>query len=408
MRRRVEEALDLLGIAEIRSRPLLSISAGQQQRVAIAAALTKQPRVLVLDEPTSALDPSAAEEVLAALTRLVDDLGTTLLVAEHRLERVAQYPDRVVWLPARAVPPRVGSAQQVLADATIAPPVVALARLAGWSPPPLSVRDARRVAGPLRSSLAAAVPARANSRAGAPIAAVRRLAAGYAEAPVLREVSLELHAGEVTAVMGRNGAGKSTLLRCLVGLHRPDRGEVRVTGRVGLVPQQPTDLLYSETVARECRAADRDAGAAPGTTQALLDLLAPGLPATAHPRDLSEGQRLCLALAVVLAAAPRLLLLDEPTRGLDYPAKTRLVTVLRRVAGDGHAVVLVTHDVELAAEAADRVVVLAGGETVTDGPAAEVLTASAAFAPQVAKVLSPVALLTTSDVRLALAAAGKR
>ncbi|MFC9248687.1 ABC transporter ATP-binding protein, partial [Streptomyces sp. NPDC057136] len=158
MRRRVEETLDLLGLAELRDRPIATLSGGQQQRVAIGSVLTSHPKVLVLDEPTSALDPAAAEEVLAVLQRLVHDLGTTVLMAEHRLERVVQYADQVILLPSPGAAPVTGTPQDVMAISPVHPPVVALGRLAGWSPLPLSVRDARRGAGALRARLADAVP----------------------------------------------------------------------------------------------------------------------------------------------------------------------------------------------------------------------------------------------------------
>ncbi|WP_309140444.1 ATP-binding cassette domain-containing protein, partial [Streptomyces sp. PKU-EA00015] len=168
MRRRVEETLDLLGLAELRDRPIATLSGGRQQRVAIGSVLTTHPKVLVLDEPTSALDPAAAEEVLAVLQRLVHDLGTTVLMAEHRLERVVQYADRVVLLPGRGLPPVVGDPASVMAVSPVHPPVVALGRAAGWSPVPLSVRDARRASGGLRERLAGAFPHPAPSRTGAP------------------------------------------------------------------------------------------------------------------------------------------------------------------------------------------------------------------------------------------------
>src|SRR6185312_12089982 len=149
MRKRVEETLDLLGLASLRDRPLATLSGGQQQRVAIGAALTAHPRILVLDEPTSALDPGAAEDVLAAVQRLVHDLGMTVVIAEHRLERVAQYADQALLLPQG----KIGDVGEVLAAAPVAPPVVRLAQVAGWSPVPVSVRDARRLAAPLRARL---------------------------------------------------------------------------------------------------------------------------------------------------------------------------------------------------------------------------------------------------------------
>ncbi|MCP2261192.1 energy-coupling factor transport system ATP-binding protein [Streptoalloteichus tenebrarius] len=411
MRRRVEETLDLLGLAEVRARPVTALSAGQQQRVALAAAFAAQPALLVLDEPTSALDPPAAEEVLAAVQRLVHDLGTTVLLAEHRLERVAQFADSALLVPGAGRPPVVGGTAEVLADAPVAPPVVELSRLLGWDPVALSVRDARRRAAALRLP---APPPTPRAEAGEVVASARGLVARHGPVPALRGVDLDLRSGEVVALMGRNGAGKSTLLSCLAGLHRPRSGRVMVGEAdparlrrrdvarvVGLVPSEPADLLLADRVDRECAAADREAGATPGHTAALLAELVPGIPADAHPRELSCGQRLALALAVLLARAPRLLLLDEPTRGLDYPAKRRAADVLRRLADDDRAVLLVTHDVELAAQVADRVVVLAEGEVITDAPAAEALAASPAFAPQVAKVFAPTPYLTVDHVRRA-------
>jgi len=419
MRRRVEETLDLLGIADLRTRPIGTLSGGQRQRVAIGAALTSHPRVLVLDEPTSALDPQGAEDVLAALQRLVHDLGLTVVVAEHRLERVVQYADQVVELTG-AGRLRSGTPQAVMETCAIAPPVVELGRLAGWDPLPLSVRDARRQASPLREHLAGQhAPQRAVTSEGPLLADVTDLRLRYGAVTALRGVDLAVRGGEVVALMGRNGAGKSSLLGALVGLTRPQTGTARVGGldprredperllrAVGLVPQQPGDLLYETSVAAECAQADRDAGVPAGSTAALLARLADDVDPAAHPRDLSEGQRLLLALSIVLTARPRLVLLDEPTRGLDYAAKRRLVAVLGELVRDGHGAVLATHDVELVAEVATRVVILADGEVVADGPAPAVLAGSPAFAPQVAKVLAPAPWLCVQDVAEALERAG--
>ena len=417
MRKRVEETLDLMGLAEVRDRPVADLSGGQQQRVAIGSVLTTHPRVLVLDEPTSALDPLAAEEVLATLQRLVHDLGLTVVLAEHRLERVVQYADRLVLVPGGGGAVVHGEPGDVLRDAPVAPPVVELGRVAGWRPLPLSVRDARRRAAPLREQLADVEPPAREVLGGATVAATRDLVASYGRVAALRGVTATLAGGEVVALMGRNGAGKSTLLKALVGMKRPTSGTVEVDGlapadlkpaallrHVGLVPQVPADLLYAPTVGAECEHADRDARVPAGTTAALFEVLSPGVPVGQHPRDLSEGQRLTLALAIVLAARPPLLLLDEPTRGLDYTAKHRLVEILRDLAEQGHAVLLATHDVELVAEVATRVLVMAEGELVADGPTADVVVSSPAFAPQVAKVMAPQRWLTPTEVAVALAA----
>jgi len=310
MRKRVEETLDLLGLAELRGRSLVQLSGGQQQRVAIGSVLTTHPRVLVLDEPTSALDPLAAEDVLSTLQRLVHDLGLTVVLAEHRLERVVQHADRIIWLPGDGAVPVDGDPADVLARTPIAPPVVELGRAAGWSPLPLTVRDARRRSSDLRARLADVAPPDHLAPAVGELACESHdLVAGYQRRVVLNGINLTVRTGELVALMGRNCAGKSTLLRVIAGLHPPRTGEVYAE-RAALVPQVASDLLYASTVADECRGSDRDAGVAPGATRALLDRLAPGLPDDRHPRDLSEGQKLTLALAVVLVGATSLVLLD--------------------------------------------------------------------------------------------------
>ena len=393
MRRRVEETLDLLGIAELRARDLRTLSGGQQQRVAIGSVLTMHPRLLVLDEPTSALDPTAAEEVLATLTRLVHDLGVSVLLAEHRLERVVPFADRMCLMTG-AGQVHVGEPGELLVDSPVAPPIVELGRAAGWHPLPLSVRDARRRARGLAERLEP--PVEAVEAAVDPAVGVRGLSVVHGRSVAVREVDLSLGSGRVTALMGRNGAGKSSLLWAIQGSGRRSGGRVSVGGQdpadltaaqrrglVGLVPQNAADLLYLETVAEECRAADGGTGAC----RALLDRLVPGIADDHHPRDLSEGQRLALALALVLTTRPRVLLLDEPTRGLDYAAKRVLAGVLRGLSAEGHAGVVATHDVEFVAQVADDVVVLADGDVVSSGPVRRVVAESPSFAPQVTKVL---------------------
>ncbi|QGN59417.1 ATP-binding cassette domain-containing protein [Nostocoides sp. HKS02] len=415
MRRRVEETLDLMGLADVRHRPLADLSGGQQQRVAIGAVLAAGPRILVLDEPTSALDPVAAEDVLATLHRLVHDLGITVVVAEHRLERVIHHADRVVLLESGRVSGLLDPAEAMV-HSPVFPPVIALGRALEWNPLPLSVRDARRRARELRGSLPAPAPVIGRSHLpAAPVATLERVSVRRGAVVALRQVDLSVRPTEVVALMGRNGAGKSTLLSSLVGQLQPTSGRVRlgdldparsapsqIVRRAGLVPQDPSLILYAESVADELAAADRDFGLPAGSTSAVLDRIAPLTGRDQHPRDLSEGQRVSLALAVILASAPPLVLLDEPTRGLDYAAKRRLVQVLAELAAQGHAVVLATHDVELAAEVATRVVIVAEGEVVADGPATAVLAGSPAFAPQVAKILHPLPFLTVDDVVAAL------
>jgi len=432
MRTRVEETLDILDLADLRDRPLRTLSGGQQQRVAIGSVLATGVRVLVLDEPTSALDPVSSEEVLAALLRLVHDLGLTVIIAEHRLERVASYADRLILIEGGRV--REGDTRDMMATSPLIPPVVALGRVAGFTQVPLSVREARRMAEPLRHTLAGKDPGQyrrippaegkssVHWELSAPAAHLdsenprsglrtKNLRVSYGHTIAVKDVSIHLPQGKITVLMGRNGSGKSSLLWALTGVQPTESGSFsvngtplekespgKVRGHIRLVPQTASDLIYLPTVDAECQAADRESGCEPGLCWRILEALAPAIDPVTHPRDLSEGQKLCLVLAVQLTARPQVILLDEPTRGLDYPAKASLAQILAEMAGEGRTVGVVTHDVEFAAEVADQIIVMATGEVIQWGTAAEVLGTSALFAPQVAKVLYPDPWLTPYQV----------
>lgn len=408
MRKRVEETLDLMGIAALRRRPLADLSGGQQQRVAIAAVLAAQPRVVVLDEPTSALDPTAAQDVLSAVTTLVHEVGLTVVLAEHRLERVIQVADQVAWLPGDGSVVH-GPSAEVLARCDVVPPLAALAHRLGWPQVPTSVRDARRRVQRERITIGDPPPA-GRLPAGEPVASLTGLGVRYGDVVAVDAVDLQLAAGTVVALMGRNGAGKSSLMWAMQGAV-PSSGVVEVAGTdprtlpanevghlVTLVPQSAADLLYLPTVAAECRQADDESGVPAGTTAAALTRLGVELPGDRHPRDLSEGQQLALVLAIQLAGRPKVLLLDEPTRGLDYTMKAQLARIVGRLAAGGTCVVISTHDVEFAAAATGRAIIMADADIVADGPTRAVLTSSPAFSPQMAKVFHPSAVLTPDEV----------
>jgi len=413
MRKRVEEILDLLALAPLRNRAISTLSGGEQQRLAIGSALVMHPKILVLDEPTSALDPIAAEEVLSIIHRLVHDLSLTVVIAEHRLERVIGFADRIIHIAGDGQA-EIDIPENILKKSDIAPPIVHLSRALDLDVIGLSVRDVRRMTEDVRrvgtenpQSLKVQTPKAIS---------IKGLSISYGSHQALKDIDSIVFEGEIVALMGRNGAGKSSLLQSIVGVKAIDRGEISIFGQepmslkgairratVGYIPQEPSDLLYAQSVAQECSQADRDNGIASGSTFALLQDLVPSISEKTHPRDLSEGQRLALALAVVLSAKPRALILDEPTRGLDYQSKSLLIQILKEFAGQpGKCVVIATHDVELVAELADRVIFLSEGEVVADGPTIDILLASPAFAPQVAKVMSPRRWLTVKDVIRAL------
>lgn len=400
MRRRVEEVLDALGVAHLRDRSPATLSGGERQRCALAGALASGPQVLVLDEPTSMLDPQGADDVMAALRRLNDDLGTTVLLAEHRLERAGPLADRALVVEAGMVVAD-GQPSQVLATLVGAPPVTHLGRLLGWDPPPLTVRDARAA---LRrhgvpDALAAALqlpPAPTTAEPGDLLVAAHGVSVAHGARTVLRPMDLEVHQGEIVAVLGRNGAGKTSLLRVLAAAQGTSSGTLEARVPVAYVPQEPDSLLFSTTVRGEVTATlDLLGRKDPAAVDRWLDRLRLHDLAERHPRSLSVGQRQRVAIAAVAVGDAPVLVLDEPTRGIDATSRAALESALTDHAAAGGAVVLATHDIELAARVATRVVVLGDGEVVAQGGAREVLAGSL-FAPQVLRVLPP--LLTVDEV----------
>jgi energy-coupling factor transport system ATP-binding protein len=406
MHDRVTDVLELLRLLPLRDRSLDTLSGGERQRVAIAAALVLRPRVLVLDEPTSQLDPLAAEELLQTLVALNREHKLTIVLAEHRMERILPHATRIIHLPGPCQPIIDGSPRKALAQMDLVPPLVDLAKRLDWNPLPLTVEEARALLPPLlrtrqsdrrvrwaqgrsASCIENAERASSSTSLGQPLLQAQDVHVSYGSNKVLQGLTLQAYPGELLALMGDNGSGKTTLLRCLVGLVSPQRGRITLEGKsihgrstaelcqnVGYLPQNPDDLLFANTVREEIEVTLYNLGLEdhpPITPDDLLQRLGLADYADAYPRDLSVGQRQRVALGAVTVTRPRLLLLDEPTRGMDYQAKRDLVRLLRSWQDEGTAVLLVTHDVELIAEAADRVAVLAQGRIVRQGCPADVL-----------------------------------
>ncbi len=416
MRIRVEEVLDLLGLAQLRNRPIHTLSGGERQRVAIATALVFRPSVLLLDEPTSQLDPQSAEDVLRALVRLNEDLALTVVLAEHRLERILSYVDRVTYLESGRITIDA-PARQAAERMPVSPPLVELAQLRHWRPIPLTIKEARQHAA--RDSARAMPDQPSSEQSGGPrhgpstaLLTIDQLGFAYNGQPTLKNVTLEVQSGEAVALVGRNGSGKTTLLKCVVGLLPQHSGNIQINGRsaarravadicreVGYLPQNPDDLLYAETVHQELEATLDNHGLTiePVEIDRWLDNLGLEDVADRYPRDLSIGQRQRVALGAVTVTRPPIVLLDEPTRGLDGMAKKALVRVLRQWLDEGTGILLVTHDVELVAMIADRTVMLSDGEVIADGQTHTVLGASPQFAPQIARLFPGQGWLTVDD-----------
>ena len=415
--RRVEEALDTLGIAHLRREPLAGLSGGEKQKAAIAAVLALHPRVLVLDEPSSELDPKSAEELLSAVAHLNEELGITIVLVEHRLDRVVQYADRLVVLRDGSVvadgsPRLVLRSEELPASGVGVPPVARLVTELGRrgvqiNEIPVTVKEARNILGPLLGAGNLKGHRDEPIHQGAELVTVEDLWHRYDEgSPALRGVSLKLRGGEMLAVMGRNASGKTTLVKHFNGLLKPWKGKVRVAGTdtrdatvaelartVGFVFQNPNDHLFADTVEQEILFTLNHLGIGSPEAQERLEQALRRFGLTeyrAHyPRALSGGERQRVALASVIAAQPRVLVLDEPTRGMEYGLKRSLMEFLYEYRREGNAVVLVTHDVETSAAHADRVLLLSEGQVVAEGPTRQVLSEALLFSPQVNRLTQP-------------------
>jgi energy-coupling factor transporter ATP-binding protein EcfA2 len=407
--RGVEEVALALGIDHLLERPTRELSGGEKQRVALAAALVGRPRLLLLDEPTSQLDPAAGDELISLLRRLNHDWELTILLAEHRLERCLTEVDRVIALAGGRLA-HDGDPGSFLRWAERSAPALQtpgarLFSLAGLGEAPTGVRAARtalRARGLLPATDARGPLPAGDARDAAPGGGAgeraRRLLCGGGRRPpaqaalslrgvwhelqrgpaILRAVELVLAPGERVALMGRNGSGKSTLLRHAAGLMTPTRGTVARSGRVALLLQNPGDYLVHARV--------RDEASAPALAGAGLGDLG-----ERDPRDLSGGERQRLALAVVCdtgGGPPAVLALDEPTRGMDREAKEQLASAIEHRAAQGQAVIVATHDPELAARCAERVVLMAQGQVIADGPASELLSGGWYFATETSRILA--------------------
>jgi energy-coupling factor transporter ATP-binding protein EcfA2 len=424
--RRIEEALDTVGIAALRFRRLQELSGGEKQKVAIASILALHPQVLVLDEPTSELDPQSAEEVLRIMERLNDELGITIVLVEHRLDRVVHLVDRMLVIDngvllANGRPREIMNAGGPKGLSIGVPPVV---RLMQWLQEddisadelPLTVKEARLK---LRKTLGKVKTATfcENGLKTPPVIKVEKLWFAYGERAVLRDISLMVNEGEFIAVMGRNASGKTTLVKHLNGLLRPSRGRVTVCGgdarkksiaelsrNVGYIFQNPNDHLFADTVEEEIAFGLKNRGMKPDIIARSVEWMLErfGLSQYRHtyPRYLSGGEKQRLALASVLVSEPEIIVLDEPTRGMDFTLKQELTAFLNEYRRHGHAVIMVTHDVEMVSECADRVILLSEGQVIVDGSKREVLSKALLFSPQINRLAQALSSHGIADTTL--------
>ncbi|HSL26322.1 MAG TPA: energy-coupling factor transporter ATPase [Acidimicrobiia bacterium] len=400
---RIDRALDLVGLQGFRERSTLKLSGGEKQRVALAAMLAMEPKVLILDEPTSNLDPVGTSEVLEAIDRIREKVDLTLLVIEHEVDAVFDRADRVMLVDEKTVhgpsDPRGFLDQHGLEVRDMMglwiPQAVEVGlelRLAGISMPrvPLNGNELVESLGMSYPTMMS-VPREARSTRGPnlaptgdPVIDARDVWFAYDENPVLRGVNLQAYANELLAIVGQNGSGKSTLAQMFNGILTPDKGEVMVEGkattrydfadlvkRVAYIFQVPEKQFIRNTVYEEIAHGLKTGGLKDDEIEPRVHEFLEGVRLLEHkdrsPYVLSHGQKRRLSVACMVVADPDVIILDEPTFGQDYHQAQRLMQLLRGLADKGAAVVFITHDMRLVAEYADRCAVLADGEIVYEG-----------------------------------------
>jgi energy-coupling factor transporter ATP-binding protein EcfA2 len=383
--RRISWALEAAGAVPLRRRLVDELSGGEKQRVAIAAVLALKPSILVLDEPTSELDPLAADDLIGMLSGLNRQHGMTVLIMEHRLERLYGTMTRLIVMDRGRIaldgPPDEVFGGDLRKFGIALPPAAAFRKLYGPGPYP----------GPWR-----VMPDGHAVPHGKCAISLNGVEFAYPKTgqKTLDGISLDFFCGEIAVIMGANGSGKTTLIKHLNGLLRPDRGVVTVDGeptksktvaqiarRAGIVFQNPDLQLFAESVFDELAFGPANSGMSPeGIGKAVRDTaeaLEISMLLNEPPFTLSGGEKQRVAIGSVLTMSPLAIALDEPTLGLGHGMKERLAAILRALASSGHAVIVVTHDVEFAAAHADRVIVLSQGRVLADGRSRDVLTAEA-------------------------------
>ena len=394
MHRRADQLLAELGIEHLRHRRQPTLSGGERQRVALAAVLAMEPRLLLLDEPTSQLDESGAQTLILALIGLRQRRGLSILVSEHRLDRLLPQADRVVEVEDGVV--RAMTPVAALSALKAVPATAELFRQLDLEPVPHTGRTSLQLPSDL------VVQPRKVPTPGDVLLRLDGVSLAYGEHVALREVSFDLREGELVAIVGPNGSGKSSLFRAITGLTRPFEGTIsygaagqlkstrEITGLAGLVPQDPAIALYRESVREEIAETLSVRGRGKVSDVALADAIDRwGLDSLAerNPRDISVGQQQRVAVAAMLAHGPKVWLLDEPTRGADAAAKRALGERLTAQAAAGGAAIVATHDIESAAQFATRVITLQDGSIISDLPARVAFAADGPHPTQVARLV---------------------
>jgi energy-coupling factor transport system ATP-binding protein len=393
MQTRIFDMAEKLRLTPLLDRDVQNLSGGEQQRVAIAAAIAAGQRILLLDEPTSALDAQAATETIQLLRRIATELGITILLTEHHIERVLEFVDSVtvVFGDGSATKTKVAEVgKELFRDYRMLPPFIELGKRIGWEPLPLSIGEATsRWRGKPPNWQPLEAPAVGESVFEAHSITIEYKVKRQAPVLAVRGMKLSLNAGEIVGLMGGNGSGKSSLL-----------WRIQEMTAAAMVPQRASDLLFLPSVSKEFAEADRLSQVERGTTAQIIERLVGRIDPAIHPRDLSAGRQLALALAVQLTKNSRLILLDEPTRGLDYSAKEQLAHILRDLAAEGRAILIASHDVEFLASLCSRVVTLKAGSMVSSLTASDQFGCDGPTPSELAQISHEPDLITIAQIEV--------
>jgi len=381
MHQRVKAILVEMKLSNLRKAKMKDLSGGEMQKVAIASALISEPQVLVLDEPTSQLDPISADEILQFIVFLKLRLGLTIIISEHRLERLLPYTDTIVHIQ---MDHKIlsGAPQEILPKISQVPPIIMIAKAMHLTPLPLTPQ----VFSEMTASMDLPLKKKHSTNNSVPsecLIQVENLSMCINNKLILNDVSLDLFRGEILSLMGPNGAGKTSFLKALLGLipskgkrklfdHEMDAmGLSAIIQHIAYLPQNPNDLLFADSVAEELQITlkNHNQSVNEASLSEFLARFSLAEKKQNYPRDLSVGERQRTALAAITVHSPEIILLDEPTRGLDYLAKCDLINIFKGWRDEGRAILLITHDIEFAAQLADRVAILEKGViTYTGNP----------------------------------------
>lgn len=412
MHDRVDKVINYMGLSSIRTNQIHQISGGEKQKVAIASVLVTKPRVLLLDEPTSQLDPLSADQILRLCVSMKKELGLTIIISEHRLERLLPYTDNVIHIR-KDHSITTGSPKKIIPNIEAVPPVVEIAKLLQLETTPLTPDDFP----PFTLKVSAWQDEKnfnnnQNQPQHEPVLSLKNLKTSFNQKDILKDIRLNVRSGEILVLLGLNASGKTTLLRSILGLVSStgkrllDGQEMdvlplpKIIEKIAYLPQNPNDLLFAETVLDELKITLKNHGL--NENNAFLNKFLENFGLREkkgfYPRDLSVGERQRVALAAITVHDPKIILLDEPTRGLDYLTKDNLIQLIKRWRDKGKGIILVTHDVEFAAKLADIVAILESGKIIFTGQPRTAFTQFPNFQTQTARIFPNKGWIIPEDV----------